>query len=128
MANPQNLKPFTGVDDPRRSTKPKGAIHLSTRIQNMLNDDDFTVEEVVEGKRIKFKGNPADAIIRTAFIKAKNGDKPWADWLAQNGYGSKTEVSVISPARGILQAAGLLEGKGDGQTTEDTESTSSSTT
>lgn len=89
MPNPENLKPFTGVDDPRRINKPKGAIHLSTRIQNMLNDPEFTAEYVVDGKKVNFKGNPAEAIIKTAAIKAMSGDKQWADWIANNGYGSK---------------------------------------
>lgn len=68
---------------------PKGTIHLSTRIQRMLNDPDFNASHVVNGKRIEFKGNPAAAIIKTAVIRATEGDKQWADWLANNGYGSK---------------------------------------
>lgn len=113
MANPnpnlENLKPFKKGKDPRRGTKPKGAIHLSTRIQNMLNDDDFTIEEVVDDERIQFKGNPAEAIIKTAIIKAKNGDKQWADWLANNGYGSKLIIESADPAEEALKKLGLLD-------------------
>lgn len=91
MPNPENLKPFTGADDPRRSNgKPKGTIHLATRIQKMLDDPDFVADLVnKDGKKIQFKGNPAEAIIRTAILKAMSGNKQWADWLAQNGYGTK---------------------------------------
>lgn len=105
-----NLVPFTGADDPRRSPKPKGAIHLSTRIQNMLNDDNFTVEEVVDGKRVQFKGNPAQAIIKTAILKAKGGDKQWADWLAQHGYGSKLVIETADPVEETLKKLGLIDG------------------
>lgn len=101
-----NLIPFT-KNDPRRINKPKGAIHLSTRIQNMLNDDDFNVEQVIGGERFEFKGNPADAIIKTAILKARNGDKQWADWLAQHGYGSKLNVEVTDTRKDILERYGL---------------------
>ncbi len=108
MANEQNLKPFTGADDPRRANgAPKGSIHLSTRIQKMLNDDDFNVEHVIGGEKFEFKGNPADAIIKTAIIKARNGDKQWADWLAQHGYGTKNIVEVEDKRTSILERFGI---------------------
>lgn len=79
--------------------KPKGAIHLSTRIQNMLNDDEFTTELVgKDGKKVVFKGNPAEAIIRTAILKAMSGDKTWADWVAKNGFGS---WHIVDDGRGV---------------------------
>lgn len=108
MANEQNLKPFTGADDPRRGTKPKGTIHLSTHIQNMLNDEDFTAEMIdAQGKRLKFKGHPVKAIIKTAILKAQGGDKQWADWIAQNGYGSKLSLEVTDARKEILERYGL---------------------
>lgn len=115
MAGIDNLKPFV-KGDPRRINKPKGAIHLSTRIQRILEDDDFVVEEVVDGKKVQFKGNPAEAIIRTAIIKAKNGDKSWADWLANNGYGSMLKVQVDDSRKEIL--ARYMGGEDVGQTQE----------
>lgn len=73
--------------------KPKGTLNLSTRIQNMLNDDDFTTEMVMpDGKKMEFKGNPAEAIIRTALLKAMSGDNKWAEWLAKHGYGTKQTI------------------------------------
>lgn len=86
----ENLKPFTGGDDPRRGVKPKGTKHLSTWIQEMLNDESF--ELFLTDKRegfVKWEGAPVKAIVRTALIHAANGDKKWADWLANNGYGQK---------------------------------------
>jgi len=109
MANQENLKPFTGADDPRRGKKPKGSIHLSTRIQKMLNDPEFTADLIgKDGKKIKFKGNPAEAIIRTAILKSMSGDKGWAKWLAENGYGSKLIHEIErSPIDEILDKYGL---------------------
>lgn len=120
MANEQNLKPFTGADDPRRMNgKPKGTIHLSTHIQNMLDDEDFTAEMIdAQGKRLEFKGHPVKAIIKTAILKAQSGDKQWADWLAQNGYGSKNIVEVTDTRKDILERYGLPYA-GEAQAAED---------
>lgn len=87
MSNPQNLVPFKPGYDERRGSKPKGAIHLSTRIQNMLNDPTFLPENL-QG----FTDNPMDAIIATAIKKASDGDSRWAKWLSDSGYGQKMEV------------------------------------
>jgi hypothetical protein len=61
------------------------------------------------------------------------GEKDWRMWeskLKMLGVNpsTKAEVTVNSPAKAVLDALELMEGKGDGQTTEDTESASSSTT
>lgn len=68
----------------------KGTKHLSTWIQEMLNDESFELflHDKREGYK-KFEGAPIKAIVRTALIHAANGDKKWADWLANNGYGQK---------------------------------------
>lgn len=69
---------------------PKGTKHISTWIQEMLNDPDFEIVLEVQGKEAeKITGAPLKAIINTAVIRAAGGDKQWADWLANNGYGSK---------------------------------------
>lgn len=74
--------------------RPKGAISLSTRIQNMLNDEDFEtyLPDAREGWR-HFKGAAAEAIVKAAIIKAAAGDLKAADWLAKYGYGTKVEVT-----------------------------------
>lgn len=73
--------------------KPKGAIHLSTHIQNMLNDEEFSMwlSDPREGF-VEYKGAPMKAIIKTALIKAAAGDKDAREWLAKYGYGQKLEV------------------------------------
>lgn len=109
MANEQNLKPFKEGDDPRRGSKPKGAIHIATRIQNMLNDPEFTTQLVdKDGNLHDFKGNPAEAIIKTAILKAMSGDRGWADWLSKTAYGSKIFHEVeTNPIDRILEQYGL---------------------
>lgn len=71
----------------------KGTIHLSTHIQNMLNDPEF--ELLLEDKRDgwkKYDGVPIKAIITIAVRKSAAGDTKWAEWLAKYGYGQKFEV------------------------------------
>lgn len=73
--------------------KPKGALHLSTHIQNMLNDPEFEMylEDKVAGFKL-FKGAPINAIVKTATIKAAAGEKESREWLAKYGYGQKFEI------------------------------------
>lgn len=111
MANPENLIPFTGADDPRRvNGPPKGTKHLSTHIQDMLNDPDFELK-LKDGSILK--GAPLPAIIKTAIAKSISGDTRAMDWLAKHGYGTNIKVEVSkSPAREILEAMGLIEDDG----------------
>lgn len=73
--------------------RPKGAISLSTRIKNMLNDENFTtyLTDPRDGWK-EFKGAPAEAIVKTAIIKAVQGDEKSRDWLAKYGYGTKIDL------------------------------------
>lgn len=88
MAGIDNLKPFKEGYDERRGSKPKGAIHLSTMIQNMLNEP-IDPENVNPKEKTKTQ---MQAIISVAMMKAYNGDNKWAEWLAKYGYGQKFEV------------------------------------
>lgn len=91
--------------------KPKGTIHISTRIQNMLNDDEFTTTMIQkDGKKVQFKGNPAEAIIKTAILKAMSGDSHWAEWLVKHGYGSLLRIAdERDPVDEILEKYGLKQ-------------------
>lgn len=73
--------------------KPKGTIHLSTHIQNLLNDESFEAN-ILDSKVgvIEYKGTPIKAIIMVALRKAAAGDTKWAEWLAKYGYGQKLEI------------------------------------
>lgn len=131
MANLQNLKPFTGADDPRRGHPRKGSKHISTWIQEMLNDEEFEAT-LLDSKKgiVEYKGAPLKAIIKVAIHHASQGDTKWAEWLAKYGYGSKQTIELTkSPAREVLEAMGMLGGEeqDDGQTATDTQSPSDST-
>lgn len=82
--------------------KPKGTIHLSTHIQNLLNDQEFS-PELMDGK--EFKGTPLKAIIMTAMKKAHEGDNKWAEWLAKYGYGNKLEIEHSGEIKGEVDPA-----------------------
>jgi len=113
MANSQNLIPFTGADDPRRMNgKPKGTKHLSTHIQEMLNDDSFELK-LKDGTLLKER--PIAAIIKTAVAKSISGDNKWAEWLAKHGYGERIKLEIEDSRKDILEKYGLSEG-GDGDT------------
>jgi|GEM_PF-5571335 len=87
MANEQNLKPFNKGYDVRRGSKPKGSKHVSTYIQEILQD--VEIEYTYNGKIVK--SFPVEAIIKTALIKAINGDLKAAEMLFKYGYGPARE-------------------------------------
>lgn len=87
--------------------KPKGAVHLSTHIQNALNDPDFELK-LEDGTLTKEM--PIKAIIKTAILKSVGGDTRAMEWLAKHGYGEKMEITGgVNPVRVLLQGYGLLD-------------------
>lgn len=91
------------------SGKPKGAIHLSTWIQKLLNDEKF-FERLLDRepkKRIKHEGVPIKAIIEVAITKALEGDDRAMEWLAKHGYGQKLQLTIDDPRRQILAKYGM---------------------
>jgi hypothetical protein len=95
MANEQNLKPFTGKNDPRNGRKPKGTLNLSTHIQNLLNDESLEDLYVTtsKGAKKKVKGVPIKAVIYVALKKALEGEPVSREWLAKYGYGTNVPDS-----------------------------------
>ena len=91
MANANNLKPFKKGYDPRRGYKPKGTKHLSTHIQAMLHDENFTME--LEDGTL-FKGAHIAAILTVAAQKAIAGDLRAIGLLAKYGYGTTVNVNT----------------------------------
>lgn len=120
--NTSGLKPFTGADDPRRGHKQKGSIHLSTHIQNILNDDDFTwfIQQEPKANKIEFKGKPVKAIIMVAIYRAMLGDKDAREWLAKYGYGNKLTIETSDPVEETLKKLGLKDAGKDTGTEEKT--------
>lgn len=71
----------------------KGSKHLSTHIQELMNDEEFEtmISDPHEGWKT-YKGAPVKAIIKTMSIKAMQGDVKAFDALAKYGYGQKFEL------------------------------------
>lgn len=108
MDTNKNLKPFKKGKDPRRGVKPKGAIHLSTRIKNMLDDPNFELK-LKDGSILK--GQPIEAIMKVAIAKAASGDIRFLEWLAKYGYGSSVNLNVTeNPIQAIIDKFGSSEG------------------
>lgn len=85
--------------------KPKGSIHLSTHIQNILNDNKFFENITDEDIKDKFKksGIPVKAIIQAMLMKAIDGDSKAFDVLARYGYGTKQTIEFADPVDGLLE-------------------------
>lgn len=115
MAGIDNLTPFT-KDDNRASEagkKGKPGKHISTWIQEMLNDEEFTTT-LLDSKKgvVEYKGAPLKAIIGVAIHKSINDPKTgnqWAEWLAKHGYGSRTVLEIDNPIDEILKKYGLKD-------------------
>lgn len=71
--------------------KPKGTKHITSWIQELLNDEEFECESI-DGK--KYKGAPLQAIVKVAIMKSIQGDNKWAEWLAKHGYGEKLDITT----------------------------------
>jgi len=87
MANDENLKPFQKGYDSRRGHKPKGAKHVSTWIQELLNDEKFTATIHNGSQTRRYKGAPLKAMIKAQTILAMNGDTRAFDSLLKHGWG-----------------------------------------
>lgn len=68
----------------------KGSIHLSTRIQTMLEDETFE-QKLKDGTILK--GQPIEAILKVAVAKARTGDIRFLEWLAKYGWGQKIDIT-----------------------------------
>lgn len=86
MANTDNLKPFTGANDPRRQNgRRKGSKNLSTIVNELLDADMSLAEPIEEGLKQYFGNSPttyAKAIATAMVIKAINGDVRAATWVS----------------------------------------------
>lgn len=81
--------------------KPRGVKHISTWIQEMAEDEEFStyLQDAREGF-IEYKGAPLKAIIKTALVKAVAGDKDAREWLAK--YGWRKELDITSNGKDIV--------------------------
>ena len=89
---------FSSTNQPDNPGNKKGNRHISTWIQEMLNDEEFetTLLDAKKGA-IDFKGAPLKAIIKVATHRAihdKDKGQQWAEWLAKHGW--KQELDITS--------------------------------
>lgn len=106
MSGLKNWQPGQSGNAGRKTT---GRKHISTLIQKLMMDPEFTATiKSKGGTRLEFKGMPAEAIIKTAMIKAMSGDVKWAEWIAKHGWGTKTIHEMeVNPIERILAGYGL---------------------
>lgn len=93
MANNQNLKPWKPGQSGNPDGKPKGTKHVSTWIQELLNDEAFTA--TVNSKR--YKGVPIKAMVKAQIILAMDGDTRAFDVLLKHGWGKLDPEMEIPP-------------------------------
>lgn len=118
MANDENLIPIKDTERAKElgalgGAAKKGSKHISTHIQEMLNDPEFELK-LKDGTILK--GRPIEAVIKTAIAKAVSGDMRAFDMLGKYGYGSKLDIT----SNGEQIKTALVEFVGDDDTNQDT--------
>lgn len=68
----------------------KGSKHISTHIQEMLEDENFE-QKLKDGTILK--GRPIEAILKVAIAKARTGDHKFMDLLFKYGYTTKVDIT-----------------------------------
>jgi hypothetical protein len=117
------LTPFQPGQSGNPAGKPKGTKHISTWIQELLHDEEFTLDNFNFGGK-QFKGAPIKAITTVAVMQALQGDEKWANWLAKYGYSEKKTVEHTGTIKHvpILGGASVHSNDSDTQVAETTES------
>lgn len=119
MANDQNLKPWKPGQSGNPKGMKKGTKHISTWIDEMLNDEEFTTSIRQGLEIVQYKGAPIKAIIAAQIQLALHEKNTKAfDVLAKYGYGSKQTIELTNPAEQILNKFGLGEDGDAGQAPE----------
>jgi hypothetical protein len=75
--------------------KPAGTKHISTWIQDLMEDEEFEalLPDPRDGWKT-YKGAPMPAILKVMSIKAMQGDVKAFDALAKYGYGTKLDLTT----------------------------------
>ena len=89
MAFPHDGKKFQPGQSGNPNGKPKGSRHLSSVIQELMDNDDFELK-LKDGKTLK--GRPSKKLVEVMYGLAVSGNTKAADWLAKYGYGQKMEI------------------------------------
>lgn len=90
--NSRHLKPIKPGEVRNPTGRPKGSISLSTRIRQMMNDDNFVFRN--NKGEIILEGRPMDVIVAQAMLKASKGDMKAFDMLGKYGFGTKVDVTT----------------------------------
>lgn len=125
MANPNPTPPpeehrFKPGESGNPKGKPKGTIHLSTIIQELADDMDWSKTTLKNKEELAktYGKNGFKAMVYVALTKAMTGDTQAMTWLAKYGYGDKLKIDVTDTRKDILARYGLIEGDDAGQTKE----------
>jgi hypothetical protein len=96
----------------------KGSRHLSSVIQELMDDDNFELK-LKDGKTLQ--GRPSKRLVEVMYALAVSGNTKAADWIAKYGYGTKQTIEFEgNPIEKILDKYGL---NGDDMTKSDIEKT-----
>ena len=90
MANVQNLKSWKPGQSGNPAGKPKGTRHLSTWIQELMEDETLTAEFL---RSPNVTGPPIQAIVISLVGKSLQGDMKAFELLAKYGYGNKLDIT-----------------------------------
>ena len=76
--------------------KPKGTKHITTYIQELMEDEKFEAR-ILDPKMgiVDYKGAPIHAVLQVMLVKAVNGDKDFMDMLMKYGWTKKTELDAV---------------------------------
>ena len=109
MTNTNNLKPFTGADDPRRQNgRKKGSRNLSTIVIDLLSQNinpNLPISGPVErflmgnGQSITY----AKAVALSMIIKAINGDVRAATWVSNYADRQPDKPSLFDKTQILFQ-------------------------
>lgn len=84
--------------------KPKGSKHISTYIQEFMEDENFTARILDPNIGLQDYSGPAvKAIIQVAVVKAVNGDAKAMDWVARYGWSQKIENEHSGETKLIIE-------------------------
>jgi hypothetical protein len=78
---------------------PKGTRHLSTVIQELMDDDNFELK-LKDGSVLK--GRPSKHLTRVMYALAVSGNTKAAEWIAKHGYGIKQVHEFADPVKEVL--------------------------
>lgn len=104
--------------------KPKGTLHLSTRIKNILESElDWSKVPIKNGKELqdRYGKDGWKAIIYVAVGQAISGNKEAREWLSKTAYGEKLKLETDNAITLIVNKYGLKGKVDDLPTTKESE-------